>query len=160
MLLHRDTGFLHSSAIFMPVKASRWDKKQTKLQLWRRSSDIDRPKFRLLAKFPFKWFHSAGSFGFCLSMMALWLTAGAKISRMQVYVTTTIDGFLFFLLVRWHRTNFRFSGSLSKIFGFELDFLPAVRCGNQTRNGWVRRVSATSVLCHLPIIDVTLMHFF
>ena len=51
----------------------------------------------------------------------------------------------FFLRVSWHRTILERQFLKARFFGVPL--LPAVRCKNQTRDGWVRSANASSVLC-------------
>ena len=54
---------------------------------------------------------------------------------------------VFFLRVRWHRTNFRLAGFPNKMGSI---FLPAIRCENRTPDAWVRSTNATSMLCRPP----------
>ena len=47
----------------------------------------------------------------------------------------------------------------ARFCGFDFDFLPAVRCGNQTWDGWVRSANAFSVLCRPPLPFIGSLEF-
>ena len=64
----------------------------------------------------------------------------------------TQDGliFLFFLRVRWHRTNFRTASLQSEIFGFDFDFYQQSDAGIGPVTAGINMARATTELYTLP----------